>query len=173
MRNLNSLFLIRVYVFADSNIVISNGASMKIINASKNDAGNYTCTAHNSIGDTQRQFRVDVLQKPRILRGPVSKSSPPSSTVRLDCSAEGTPEPKIIWLKNGEPLNYTARIKRHSKGLLFSHTFKSDSGEFVNFFSQKKNLTDQFNNIFITCRFLSVSCNQSGRTSLDGCPNFN
>lgn len=87
------------------------------------------CRAQNSIGNTQRQFRVEVIQKPRIIQRPVSKFAPPTFTIRLDCSAEGTPEPKIIWLKNGETLNYTARIKKQMRGLVFSHTFASDSGK--------------------------------------------
>lgn len=123
-----------IFQCTDRNIIISNGIILKIINASKTDTGNYTCTAHNSVGHTKRQFRVDVLQKPRIIRSPVSKSSPPSSTVRLDCIAEGNPEPKITWLKNGDILNYTARIKKQPRGLVFSHTFTSDSGEFWRMF---------------------------------------
>lgn len=83
------------------------------------------------MGHTKRHFWVDVLQKPRFIQRPKSKSSPPSGTVRLNCSVEGFPEPKIRWLKNGKKLNYTARIKIQQGQLVFSHTFTSDSGKSV------------------------------------------
>lgn len=123
---------------ADHNIIVGNGASLNIIDASKDHSGNYTCTAHNDAGHTKHQFHVAVLQKPRFTQRPKSKSSPPSRTVRLNCSVEGFPEPKIRWLKNGESLNYTARIKIQRGQLVFSHTFSSDSGRCLSFVVLRK-----------------------------------
>lgn len=104
--------------------------SLGIIDASKQDAGNYSCIAQNSFGHTKRQFRIDVMAKPRFIKIPISRFSPPSITVRLNCSAEGVPDPEIIWLKDGKVLNYTARIKKQPNGLLLSQPFPNDSGRF-------------------------------------------
>lgn len=114
---------------ADHGQVIGSDASLNIIGASTDASGNYTCTAHNDAGHTKHQFYVAVFEKPRFTQRPKSKSSPPSKTVRLNCSAEGYPEPKIRWLKNGENLNYTARVRIQQGQLVFSHTFTSDSGK--------------------------------------------
>lgn len=122
--------LIYCNYFADQNVLVSNGTTFSIRNASAIDSGNYTCTAYNSIGHESLQYRVNVLQKPRIVRNPISLSSPPPSTVRLDCGAEGIPKPKIIWLKNGQILNYDSRIKNTEPGIILRHTFNSDSGKY-------------------------------------------
>lgn len=70
------------------------------------------------------------MAKPRFTSSPISRYSPPSRTVRLNCSAEGIPDPEIIWFKDGKVLNYTASIKKQSQGLLLSNIFPSDSGSF-------------------------------------------
>ncbi|KAJ3641124.1 hypothetical protein Zmor_027642 [Zophobas morio] len=109
-------------------VVISNSSVLQFRNASLRDAGNYTCTVYNAGGRISQRYLLEVHQAPYFNVTPTSKTYPPAKTVRLDCHALGSPKPKIYWLKNGEPLQNAARIKKHPTKLVISHTFTSDSG---------------------------------------------
>lgn len=97
--------------------------------AKAHGSDNYTCMAYNTVDRITKTYRVEVHQKPQFNVTPISKSYPAAQTVRLDCQAVGVPDPKIYWLKDGRPLTHDTRIKKQPTGLVFSHTFNSDSGE--------------------------------------------
>ncbi|KAJ8920400.1 hypothetical protein NQ315_005266 [Exocentrus adspersus] len=109
-------------------VVLDNSTILRVNTTKARQSDNYTCAAYNSIDHVRKTFRIEVHQKPHFNVTPISKSYPAAQTVRLDCQAYGTPEPKIFWLKDGRPLTHDTRIKKLSTGLVFSHTFNSDSG---------------------------------------------
>ncbi|KAJ8962015.1 hypothetical protein NQ314_005797, partial [Rhamnusium bicolor] len=112
----------------NDSVVIANSTVLQLLKARERQSGNYTCVAYNTMSRISQTYRVEVQQKPQFNVTPVSKSYPPAKTVRLDCQAKGVPEPRFYWLKDGLPLTYDTRIKKQSTGLVFSHTFNSDSG---------------------------------------------
>lgn len=48
---------------------------------------------------------------PEFLQWPQSVSRPPGGSAVLTCSAQGVPEPHIIWLKNGKILSPGNNVK--------------------------------------------------------------
>ncbi|CAH1281090.1 unnamed protein product [Diabrotica balteata] len=109
-------------------IVLGNTSALEITDVNTNHTGSYTCIAYNSMGRTSHTFNVVVKQKPTFIVTPLSKSYPAAITARLECRATGIPEPSIKWLKDGQPLKFDSRVRRQSNGIIFSHTFRNDSG---------------------------------------------
>ncbi|XP_060526070.1 immunoglobulin superfamily DCC subclass member 4-like isoform X2 [Cylas formicarius] len=114
--------------FTGDNVFLANSSNLTITNANPASAGAYKCVASNSEGQTSQTYHLDVYQKPYFNVTPSSKSSPSAKTIRLDCQARGVPQPRVYWLKDGEPINIGGRIKKQWSGLIFSHTFTYDSG---------------------------------------------
>ena len=87
---------------------------------------------------------------------PYIVSSPPNAiqvqrvgdTVKLNCSAGGSPLPKVTWFKNGRRVS--SRAANDGNGLITSemviHRFKpSDSGIYTCLFYNRKNMTVESN----------------------------
>lgn len=101
---------------------------LQLAEAEAKDAGNYTCTGTNAEGQATRRYSLLVHQKPYFKSTPMSKSYPSAIVMRLNCTADGVPKPHIHWLKNGKPLVMESRMSNASDQLIFSQTFKYDSG---------------------------------------------
>ncbi|KAM9854171.1 neuronal cell adhesion molecule-like [Aulostomus maculatus] len=79
--------------------------TLRIVNVSESDAGDYRCTAKNMLGSAHHIIRVTVKAAPYWI------SSPPRNLVLapgengvLTCRASGTPKPSISWAMNGIPI---------------------------------------------------------------------
>ncbi|XP_078530442.1 neuronal cell adhesion molecule isoform X13 [Lissotriton helveticus] len=82
------------------------GKTLKIIDASQADAGNYKCTAKNSLGSTHHIFTVVVKAAPYWLTAPRNLVLSPGDTGTLICRADGIPKPTITWSTNGVPIKF-------------------------------------------------------------------
>lgn len=137
-------------LFSGDRIVVANSTTFHIETVQLLDAGDYTCSAHNALGHANKNYYVNVWQKPFFTVIPTSKAFPSSSTVKMECRARGVPEPKIMWLKDGRPLKFDTRIKKQVNRLFLSGSVTSDSGKylinFLNFFR------------IINFRYLSMCC---------------
>ncbi|XP_035900028.1 hemicentin-1-like [Anopheles stephensi] len=87
----------------------SNVLSLRLVNVSTADAGNYTCFVKNSIGEDKKTIfvRVTPLQKPKLRLLPkhtIAMEGEPF--IALRCILEQTPDNtvKIHWTHNSEPL---------------------------------------------------------------------
>ena len=72
-----------------------------IKNAISADAGSYTCTSSNSIGETQRTIVVSVVTLPPSLDVYQAKQG---ATVRLPC-VRATGKVSVLWLKGNKPMD--------------------------------------------------------------------
>ena len=85
-----------------------NNSALQILRVRKEDSEFYTCSAENPPGKV-------VVSLPRFTSKPPSKIvSLLSSTVRLNCSATGDPQPIISWRKQGGqlPVGRSQQINR-------------------------------------------------------------
>ncbi|XP_076197642.1 immunoglobulin superfamily member 10 isoform X2 [Aptenodytes patagonicus] len=106
------------------------------------DAGEYMCVARNPGGDDTKMYKLDVVAKPPIINGLyVNKTIMKVTAVRhskkqIDCRAEGTPPPQIMWIM---PDNifltapyYGSRIVVHKNGTLEIRNIRpSDTADFI------------------------------------------
>ncbi|GBM61531.1 Protogenin [Araneus ventricosus] len=101
-----------------------------------NHSGSYVCTAKsvnkeaNQILSAIQKIPLTVHVPPKFKKVPVSQIIPLAQTVRFDCDFESIPAVSIQWLKNGEHLSLTGRIKLKSDGntLVISSPVTADSG---------------------------------------------
>lgn len=78
--------------------------TLKIINVSEEDAGEYVCMANNQFGSIRHSIVVQVKAAPYWLDKPTNLVLAPDENGRLVCRANGNPKPNIQWLINGQPI---------------------------------------------------------------------
>ncbi|XP_007935886.1 hemicentin-1 [Orycteropus afer afer] len=97
---------------------LGRGEALQISSAQVEDTGRYTCLASNPAGDDDKEYLVRVHVPPNIA-GP---DEPQDFTVlqnrqvTLECKSDAVPPPVITWLKNGEWLQATPRVRILSGG---------------------------------------------------------
>ncbi|XP_032369054.1 neurofascin homolog (chicken) a isoform X20 [Etheostoma spectabile] len=79
--------------------------TLKVINMSEEDAGEYVCMANNHLGSIRHSIFVQVKAAPYWLDKPTNLVLAPDENGRLVCRANGNPKPNIQWLINGEPID--------------------------------------------------------------------
>nr|XP_003218280.2 PREDICTED: immunoglobulin superfamily member 10 isoform X1 [Anolis carolinensis] len=116
--------------------------SLSVIKVRLIDAGEYICVARNSGGDDTKLYKLDVVSKPPLINGlytnktVIKMTAIKHSKKQIDCRAEGTPVPQIMWIM---PDNifltapyYGSRITVHKNGTLEIRNVRpSDSAEFI------------------------------------------
>ena len=98
-----------------------------IMNAQRHNAGTYSCSADNGLGQRgQATVRVDVLYPPTVILLP-RKEVNQNTDVNIQCETSSNPPPTIIeWTKKGDP------SFRLTGGVLsISSVTATDSGEYV------------------------------------------
>ncbi|NWW37465.1 HMCN1 protein, partial [Panurus biarmicus] len=87
--------------------VLSGGRQLQLAVADTSDAASYTCTASNVAGSATKEYSLQVYTRPTISTGGPHASEvtvTQGSAVSLECEARGTPEPALVWLKDGRAL---------------------------------------------------------------------
>ncbi|XP_054641458.1 neurofascin homolog (chicken) a isoform X10 [Dunckerocampus dactyliophorus] len=79
--------------------------TLKVINVSEEDAGEYVCMANNHLGSIRHSIFVQVKAAPYWLDKPTNLVLAPEENGRLVCRANGNPKPSIQWLINGQPID--------------------------------------------------------------------
>ncbi|XP_065789405.1 leucine-rich repeats and immunoglobulin-like domains protein 1 isoform X3 [Muntiacus reevesi] len=73
------------------------------------DMGVYSCTAQNSAGSVSANATLTVLETPSLAVPLEDRVVSVGETVALQCKANGSPPPRISWLKGDRPLSLTER----------------------------------------------------------------
>ncbi|KAL4622382.1 neurofascin isoform X10 [Arapaima gigas] len=82
----------------------SYNKTLRIVNVSEEDSGEYVCMANNKIGSIRHSISVQVKAAPYWLEKPQNLVLAPDENGRLLCRASGNPKASIQWLVNGEPI---------------------------------------------------------------------
>ncbi|XP_015762241.1 PREDICTED: hemicentin-2-like [Acropora digitifera] len=108
-----------------------NNSALQISQIRKEDSDMYTCSAQNLLGKAEKNTMLVVLSLPRFTSKPPSKiASMLSSTVRLNCSATGDPQPIISWRKQGGQLPI-GRSRQINGFLIITNLQQSDAGNYT------------------------------------------
>ncbi|XP_035116299.2 hemicentin-2 isoform X2 [Callithrix jacchus] len=126
---------------ASRNIQLLPGThGLQILNAQKEDAGQYTCVVTNELGEAVKNYHVEVLIPPSISKddplGEVSVKevkTKVNSTLTLECECWAVPPPTIRWYKDGQPVTPSPRLRVLGEGRLLQiqPTQVSDSGRYL------------------------------------------
>uniref|UniRef100_A0A8K9XTC9 Neuronal cell adhesion molecule n=1 Tax=Oncorhynchus mykiss TaxID=8022 RepID=A0A8K9XTC9_ONCMY len=75
--------------------------TLKIADVMEADAGDYRCTAKNSLGSAHHTIKVNVKAAPFWISAPRNLILAPKETGILTCRVSGDPKPQIAWSVNG------------------------------------------------------------------------
>uniref|UniRef100_A0A8C9UEL9 Hemicentin 1 n=1 Tax=Serinus canaria TaxID=9135 RepID=A0A8C9UEL9_SERCA len=86
--------------------ILHNGKILKLLKATTEDAGQYSCKAINVAGSSEKLFNLHILVPPSIIGAdsPGEVAVILNQEIRLECRAKGFPVPDIHWFKDGKPL---------------------------------------------------------------------
>lgn len=108
--------------------------SLIIPHASPSDDGIYTCVALNTLGQANDSATVHVYEKPKLIESEFDSMHQviEGLPLILKCPVEGTPVPRIYWLKNEETVEAGDRILLQQSGtqLIVKETLNSDRGTY-------------------------------------------
>ncbi|XP_063252732.1 neuronal cell adhesion molecule isoform X21 [Prinia subflava] len=104
--------------------------TLKIIDVSEADSGNYKCIARNTLGSVHHVISVTVKAAPYWLTAPRNLVLSPGEDGTLICRANGNPKPSISWLANGVPIAIAPEDpsrKVDGDTIIFSHVQERSS----------------------------------------------
>ncbi|XP_077377558.1 hemicentin-1 [Festucalex cinctus] len=114
------------------NHIYANG-TLVITFTQRSDAGTYTCTAKNLAGRTSHDIRLLIQIPPMILPGQTEMSVIQGFQALLPCAAQGSPDPKVSWEKDGQVLlNLPGKFTALRSGeLIIERAEPGDAGMFT------------------------------------------
>ncbi|KAI4578501.1 hypothetical protein MJG53_011356 [Ovis ammon polii x Ovis aries] len=126
------------------------GEVLRISSTQVEDTGRYTCLASSPAGDDDKEYLVRVHVPPNI----AGTGEPQDFTVlrnrqvTLECKSDAVPPPVITWLKNGERLQATPRIRILSGGR-YLQINNADLGDTANYTCVASNIVGKTTREFI------------------------
>ncbi|XP_077986992.1 hemicentin-1-like [Glandiceps talaboti] len=99
--------------------ISSGGRLLQIPNVQITDAGRYKCVAVNAAGNGTKVYDVIVHVPPSIDENefPTELTAIEGRPVTLECDSSAIPPPRLIWLRNGQPITPNDRgIKVTGRG---------------------------------------------------------
>uniref|UniRef100_A0A8C9UE41 Hemicentin 1 n=1 Tax=Serinus canaria TaxID=9135 RepID=A0A8C9UE41_SERCA len=109
--------------------------TLQIPRAKLSDGGEYTCTARNQAGESQKKSFLTVLVPPSIkAQGGASVTAlnvRVGTPVTLDCESNAIPAPVITWYKNSRLIPDSAALEVLADGQTLRIKAVSDTGQYV------------------------------------------
>ncbi|XP_043342030.1 hemicentin-1 isoform X3 [Cervus canadensis] len=129
---------------------LGGGEVLRISSTQVEDTGRYTCLASSPAGDDDKEYLVRVHVPPNI----AGTGEPQDFTVlrnrqvTLECKSDAVPPPVITWLKNGERLQATPRVRILSGGR-YLQINNADLGDTANYTCVASNIAGKTTREFI------------------------
>ncbi|KAG9483580.1 hypothetical protein GDO78_009480 [Eleutherodactylus coqui] len=97
------------------------------------DMGVYSCTAQNSAGSVSANATLTILEMPFLAHPLEDRSLSTGATLVLQCKANGSPPPRITWLKGDEPVVVTERhhFTPGNELLIIRNVIQEDAGKYT------------------------------------------
>ncbi|CAH2312973.1 leucine-rich repeats and immunoglobulin-like domains 1 [Pelobates cultripes] len=116
----------RMHVMPDDDVFF-------IMEVKSEDMGVYSCTAQNSAGSVSANATLTVLEMPFLIHPIEDRVVFLGATLALQCKANGSPPPRITWLKGDEPLVLTDRhhFTPGNQLLVIRNVVKEDAGKYT------------------------------------------
>ncbi|KAK0044806.1 myosin light chain kinase smooth muscle, partial [Biomphalaria pfeifferi] len=124
--------------------------TLEIENVGEEDAGRYRMTAINSAGSVYSEVLVSIVGQrqlspalspslpvghPRFVMRPQNVTVAEFESIKLSCSVQGDPMPKVSWEKDGERLRTSKRLRLYeTRGIFYLEIPEADAedaGEYV------------------------------------------
>ncbi|XP_071452262.1 neogenin isoform X2 [Hetaerina americana] len=91
--------------FLDSRLMIVGSGSLQIERVQEDDDGTYQCRAENKEDSVDASASLQVLVPPIFVKKPKDHWAFEKEDLELECKVSGRPEPRVHWVKNGDPIN--------------------------------------------------------------------
>lgn len=113
--------------------------SLAIKDASKADAGTYSCKAVNKAGTDETSANFGVVEDvaaPKFTEPLHELEVKPGETAKLECTVVGKPEPEVKWVRDGVPVNVDNQhviVKKDQDGhqtLIIKDASTADAGRY-------------------------------------------
>ncbi|KAI4499510.1 hypothetical protein M0802_005406 [Mischocyttarus mexicanus] len=103
-----------------------------IVDVKMADTGVYSCTAQNLAGLIVANATLTILEIPSFVKPMENKEIMIGGSIVLECMASGSPRPKLMWRKNGSPLQITERhfFTAENQLLIIVNTISNDAGSY-------------------------------------------
>ncbi|XP_043503769.1 leucine-rich repeats and immunoglobulin-like domains protein 3 [Polistes fuscatus] len=103
-----------------------------IVDVKMADTGVYSCTAQNLAGLIVANATLTILEVPSFVKPMENKEIIIGGSIVLECMASGSPRPKLMWRKNGSPLQITERhfFTAENQLLIIVNTMSNDAGSY-------------------------------------------
>ncbi|XP_023221211.1 hemicentin-1-like isoform X2 [Centruroides sculpturatus] len=114
--------------------ILKNGQILTINKIREDEADMYTCQAINEAGIEEMNISVQVLVPPKfVIQNHISVLYViQGDTLTVNCSVIGNPKPKIIWRKDGYPMNAVNinNIQVNTEQIIIKESQISNSGRY-------------------------------------------
>ncbi|XP_046404271.1 neogenin isoform X2 [Ischnura elegans] len=91
--------------FLDSRLMMVGSGSLQIERVQEDDEGTYQCRAENKEDSVDASASLQVLVPPVFVKKPKDHWGQEKEDLELECKVSGRPEPRVHWVKNGDPIN--------------------------------------------------------------------
>ncbi|KAM9326761.1 leucine-rich repeats and immunoglobulin-like domains protein 1 [Gastrophryne carolinensis] len=116
----------RMHVMPDDDVFFITDVKLE-------DMGIYSCTAQNSAGSVSANATLTILEMPFLAQPLEDRTVSAGATLALQCKANGSPPPRITWLKGDEPIIMTERhhFTTGNQFLIIRNVVQEDAGKYT------------------------------------------